>query len=455
MAKQANKEFWSSRAGFILATIGSAIGLGSIWKFPYEVGTNGGGTFVFFYLLGLALVVFPLMLVEFSVGRRGHADAVQSIAVTAAEFGVSRHWRLIGAAGIITSFLILSFYSVIGGWALAYAVDILRGGLTGATLGDVQGRFNSLLAAPLRMTAYHAAFMTMTAYIVGRGVAGGIESACKILMPALMVLITVLALYATIEGDVQAALRFLFAIRLERATAKAALEALGLGFFSIGVGLTIMITYAAYAGKEIDLREVAIATIVGDTAVSFLSGVAVFPIVFAEKLDPGSGPGLVFVTLPLAFPHLPFGTAAAIAFFVLLEIAALASAVALLEMAVAPLCGLGWSRVFATIVSAAGCWTLGLASVVSFNLWSDWFPLAAISAFQKATVFDLLDHLTSNMLLPACGFALAVFGGWVVPTRLFAEELHLGPRGIAIVRTLLRFIVPTAITAATVASLQF
>jgi NSS family neurotransmitter:Na+ symporter len=452
MAEPTKHEFWSSRVGFILATIGSAIGLGSIWKFPYEVGTNGGGTFVLFYLLGLALIVFPLMLVEFAVGRRGRADAVRSIAATADEFGISRHWRLIGAAGIVTSFLILSFYSVIGGWALAYAVDTLREGLTGAKAQDVRAQFNSFLAAPLRMTSYHAVFMCLTAYIVGRGVAGGIEAACKILMPALMVLITVLALYATIEGDVQAALKFLFAIRLDRSTASAALEALGLGFFSIGVGLAIMITYAAYAGNEINMREVAVATIVGDTAVSLVSGLAVFPIVFAENLDPASGPGLVFVTLPLAFAHLPFGTAAAMAFFVLLEIAALASAVALLEMAVAPLCGLGWSRPFATMVSALGCWSLGLASVLSFNLWNDWFPFASISAFQRATVFDLLDHLTSNMLLPACGFALAIFGGWVVPARLFAEELQLSPLGIAIIRVLLRFVAPSAIAAVTLAS---
>lgn len=453
MSNQAKQEFWSSRVGFILATIGSAIGLGSIWKFPYEVGTNGGGTFVLFYLLSLVLVVFPLMLVEFSVGRRGRADAVRSITVTAEQFGSTRHWRLVGAAGILTSFIILSFYSVIGGWALAYAVDTAWEGLA-RTAGEVKGRFNSLLSSPLRMTAYHAAFMGLTAFIIGRGIAGGIEIACRILMPALMVLITILGFYALIEGDVRTGLGFLFAIRVEHSTAKAALEALGLGFFSIGVGLAVMITYAAHAEDKIDLWEVAIATILGDTVVSFMAGLAVFPIVFAEKLDPAGGPGLVFVTLPMGLAHLPFGTLAATAFFILLVIAALASAVALLEIAVAPLQGLGWTRPFATATSAITCWALGLASVLSFNVWADWFPLASIPAFQKSTIFDLLDYLTSNMLLPACGFALAIFGGWALPARLFANQLHLGPIGVAILRALLRYVAPAVIAAAAFASVR-
>ncbi len=452
---QTKREFWSGRVGFVLATIGSAIGLGSIWKFPYEVGTNGGGAFVLFYLMGLAAVVFPLMLLEFAIGRRGGADAIGSIARVAQESTASPWWRLIGALGVLTAFLILSFYSVIGGWALAYTVETARVGLAGAAAGAVQGRFDALLASPLRMTAYHALFMGIVAFIVARGVTRGIEDACKIMMPVLVVLLAVLAVYAAVKGDMAAALRYLFVVDPRRITATVALEALGLGFFSIGVGLATMVTYASYAGHDIDLREVAIATIVGDTAVSCLSGLAVFPVVFAEKLDPASGPGLIFVTLPLAFARLPFGTLAAGAFFVLLGLAGIASAISLLEMPVAFLTRqTEWSRPRAAVAAAAACWLLGLASVLSFNRWAGWFPLASVPAFAKATVFDLMDQLTSNALLPAGGFALALFGGWAVPPRLLAEELALGRTATAIVRALLRYVVPLGIAAATLASLR-
>ena len=449
------REFWSGRIGFILATTGSAIGLGSIWKFPYEVGTNGGGGFVLCYLAGLAAIVFPLMLCEFAIGRRGGADAMDSIARVAAASGAGSGWKLIGAVGVLTAFLILSFYSVIGGWTLAYTVETVRDGLAGDTASAVQGRFDALLAAPLRMTAYHAVFIGLTAYIVARGVARGIEDACKIMMPVLVVLLTVLALYAAAKGDLKAALRFLFVVDMQHMTATVALEALGLGFFSIGVGLAVMVTYAGYAARDIDLRQVAIATILGDTAVSLLAGLAVFPVVFAERLDPASGPGLIFVTLPLAFARLPFGMLAAAGFFVLLALAALASAISLLEMPVSMLARKArWPRPLATAVAAAACWAFGLVSVLSFNRWAGWFPLASVPGFAKATVFELLDQLTSNALLPAGGLALALFGGWVVPRQLLADELRLGPGATAFVRALLRYMAPLGIVAATFVSLR-
>lgn len=448
------REYWSSRIGFVLATIGSAVGLGSIWKFPYEVGANGGGAFVLFYLVGLALVVLPLMVVEFAVGRRGKSDASGSIAAVARMAGASEHWSQIGLLGIVTAFLVLSFYSVIGGWAVAYAVETIRTGLAGTDAGAAQTRFDSLLASPFRMTAYHAAFMAVTAWVVGRGIVNGIETAAKILMPVLMALIVLLALYSMIEGDVGATIRFLFALDTRHMTAKVALEALGLGFFSIGVGLAVMITYAAHAGADINLRQVAIVTILGDTAISFAAGLAVFPIVFANQLDPSSGPGLLFVTLPLAFSHMPFGVLAATAFFLLLVVAALASAMSMLEMPVAFLHRrLAWRRPTAVCVCALGCWLIGIATVLSFNVWAQWFPLAFLPGFGRATMFDILDHLTSNLLLPICGLALAVFGGWVLPKKFLADELRLRPRTATSLRVVLRYVAAPAILAAGLAPL--
>jgi NSS family neurotransmitter:Na+ symporter len=442
---------WSSRAGFIFAAMGSAIGLGSIWKFPYEVGTNGGGGFVVFYLLGLGLIVFPLMLVEFAIGRRGRSHAVGSIAVVARASGASRRWAAIGLVGVTGAVVILSFYSVIGGWALAYVVDTIRDGLPAAGAPAVQARFDALLASPLRMTVYHTLFMAGTALVVTRGISGGIERASLYLMPILIALVVGLAVYASIQGDAAAALRFLFAFDTSSLSPRTALEALGLGFFSIGVGLAVMVTYAAYAGPEFDLRTVAIVTLLSDTAISFLAGMAVFPVVFAEGLDPASGPGLMFVTLPLAFTRIPLGAVAAFAFFLLLSLAALASAMSLLEMPVALLHRwLGWSRRRATLAAGFLCWALGLASVLSFNAWADWRPLASLPGLTTLTVFDSLDHVASNVLLPLGGLGLALFGGWVVPPAVLAAELRLDPTTGRAVVVLLRYVAPAGIVAVSV-----
>ncbi len=450
-----NREFWSSRTGFVLSNLGAAIGLGSIWKFPYEVGTNGGGVFILFYVLALGLLVFPLMLVEFAVGRRGHSDAVGSVRAVAAESGASQSWQVIGVIGIVTSFLVLSFYSVIGGWSLNYVLETVLLGLPSPAASEAHARFDAMLASPWSMAGYHALFMTLTALIVGRGIANGIESACKILMPLLIVLIIVVAVYAISHGDLDSTVHFLFGIDPGSVRPKVALEALGLSFFSIGVGFAIMITYAGHAEARIDLRQVALVTVLCDTTVSFLAGFAVFPVVFAEKLDPASGPGLIFVTLPLAFSKLPFGTVAAVMFFLLVAVAAIASAISMLELPVSFLeQRLAFSRASATVIAAFTCAVIGLLSVLSFNVWADWYPLALIG-LTNARVFDLMDQLTSNILLPIGSFAIAIFGGWIISSSLLANELRLSVLGAALARVLLRYFVPLAIVIASVAAVRF
>lgn len=441
-------EHWSGRLGFILATVGSAVGLGSIWKFPYEVGANGGGVFVLFYLAGVVLIVVPLLLVEFAIGRRGRGDAAASIRNVALAHGASPLWSLVGWIGVVSSFLILSFYAVIGGWAIAYAVEALRPELMPAA-ETAQMRFDSLMAAPLRMALYQALFLGISAFIVARGVARGIEFAAKVLMPVLAALIVVLAIYSIAEGDAVRTFYFMFAFDVGKLTPRVALEALGLGFFSIGVGLGVMIVYAAYAGNDIDLGEVVIATIIGDTAISLVAGFAVFPIVFAEGLDPSSGPGLMFVTLPLAFGHMPFGAVASTAFFLLLAIAGLTSAISLLEMPVALLMRQGqWSRAFATAVATVACFVLGVGTVLSFNLWRDVHPLAAVPGLDAATIYDVLDYLTSNLLLPIGGLSLAILAGWALPETFLAKELAIPHAKAIVLRMLLRYVVPVGIVTA-------
>jgi len=445
------RERWSGRLGFVLATIGSAVGLGSIWKFPYEVGANGGAPFVLCYLAGLALIVLPLMLAEFAIGRRGQGDAVASIEAVAAESRAHGPWALAGVLGILTAFLILSFYSVVAGWALAYALETALAGPPGSDAQAVQARFDALLASPGRMALYHTLFMALTCAIVARGVAGGIERASTVMMPVLAALIALLAIYSMAMGDARATLRFLFAPDLSQLSAKVALEALGLGFFSIGVGMAVMITYAAYAGRDIDLKQVAIASIAGDTAISFLAGFAIFPVVFANGLDPSAGPGLLFVTVPLAFARMPLGTLVSFTFFVLLVVAGLASAMSMLEMAVAWLRrAYGWSRARAALIAAAAAWAAGFATVLSFNWLAGWYPLSSIPAASKATLYDIIDYLTSNVMLPVGGLALAVFAGWVFPERLLRVELRLGDGQAALLRGALRYLAPAGIAAATV-----
>jgi neurotransmitter:Na+ symporter, NSS family len=445
---------WSSRSGFVLATIGSAIGIGSIWKFPYEVGANGGGCFVLVYVLGLALVVVPLMLAEFAIGRAGRADAATSIAaVVGAEHHNMTRWRYVGLLGALTAFLILSYYAVIGGWTLSYALDTTVNGLPGGDANAVQARFDNLLASPLRMAVFHALFLATVASVVLRGVQHGIERAMKVLMPVLLVLLVALAVYSMSTGDVRRTLRFLFVPDFDALTGRGVLEALGLGFFTIGVGLGLLITYAAYSPPGVSLTRAAVVSVGADTGVSILAGLAVFPVVFGNGLDPASGPGLVFVSLPLSFAAMPGGTIAAVAFFALLVIAALGSAISMLEGVVAVLDHLlGWHRGRSVVVATFACWAVGLATVLSFNRWADFHPLNSIGRYAEATVYDLLDDLTSNMLLPLGGLALAVFCGWVLTDRLLADQLELRGRALSGLRFVLRVVAPATILAASLAA---
>lgn len=442
---------WSSSLGFVLATIGSAIGLGSVWKFPYEAGANGGANFVVPYLLGLALIVMPLLLAEFVVGRTGRGDAVKSIETVAGRAGASRAWGLIGFLGILTGFLILSFYSVIGGWTLAYAFDAIVSGPSGATADLTQERFDALLASPGRVLAFHLLFLAMTAAVVAAGVERGIEAASRILMPCLFATVFFLACLSLFIGDWRAALAFLFGFDIDRIDPRAWLDALGLGFFSIGVGLGSMITYAAYVGEEIDLKRTAVLTMVGDTTVSLLAGLAIFPLVFRFGLDPAGGPGLMFVTLPLAFAQMPFGGAVGLAFYLLLSMSALASAISLLELSVAWLLARGWSRRASAMAAGSACALAGVPTILSFNLWSGWKPLSFIPAFAHATIFDLIDFLTSNVMLPAAGFGLSIFVGWAAPAATLGRELGLSGLALAILTALLRFGVPMMVGAVVIA----
>ncbi len=443
---------WSGRAAFILATMGSAIGLGSIWRFPYMVGANGGGAFLAVYLLGLAVIVLPVLLAEFVIGRRGRGNAVDAVRNVALAEGRSTAWAGLGAIGVVGGFLILSFYSVIGGWTMAYVPIAATGAYLGADAAGVQASFNALLASPARLIFWHTLFMAATVYVVARGVTAGIERAVTILMPLLFVILIGLSAYALIEGDGARAMSFMFTPDFGKITPRIALDALGLGFFSISVGMGAMITYAAYVGREVRLTQAAIVTIVGDTIASFLAGFAIFPIVFVNGLDPQGGPGLMFQTLPLAFMQLPGGRIVGAAFFVLLFVSALASAISLLEVTVA-FCEarLKLGRPVAAVVNGVAIWGLGLLTVFSFNSWSGWVPFPATG---EPAFFGVINFLTSNMMLPIGGILIALFAGAAMRRETVAEELGYSGVRLTMFRFLLRVVAPIAIAALLVISLM-
>ena len=444
----AQGERFASGMGFVLATIGSAVGLGSIWKFPYEVGENGGSGFLLFYLLGLVLVVFPLLLAEFLVGRRGRGDAAQSLRQVAHEARRSSAWRLIGFLGIAIAFLIMTYYAVIAGMTMAYVPHALTIGFAGADEAKSTTDYVTLSGAPWRLGFWQAAFLAVTVAVVARGIRKGVEVACTILMPLLALLMAALVLYGLIEGDVRTAFAFLFQPRWDAISPRAALDALGLGFFSIGVGMGAMITYAAYAGETFNLTRAAVATLAGDTAISLMAGLAIFPIVFAEGLDPAEGANLMFLTLPIAFGALPYGDLVGAAFFLLLFVAALSSAISLLEVVTAPLMRVTrMSRPKAALLVGAAMWLAGLPVMLSFNLWADVRPLAWLDGFGGLNLFDAVDGLTSNVMLPVCGLALSIFVGWMVPAPLYEAELGRTAWRLHALRLLLRWVVPAMIVA--------
>ncbi len=437
------KQSWSGRMAFFLATVGSAVGLGSIWKFPYMVGENGGGAFLLLYMVGLALAVLPLMIGEFVIGRAGQGSAVGSFVNVARKTGASRLWGLIGAWGVAAGVLILSFYSVFGGWTVGYAVDAIQGGAVAADGAAAGAAFGAFLSDAGHLTWLHAIFMGATALIVIGGVSGGLERALTVLMPVMFVILIGLVVYAAMSDGMAEAMDFLFNPDFSKVTWGTALEAVGLGFFSIGVGIGVMITYASYAGQEIGLGKMAVATIIADTVASLLAGLAIFPIVFAHGLDPAGGPGLMFVTLPVGFGQIGEGHLVAFGFFALLLVSALASAISIMELVVA------WvserfraPRWISTIAVAGLCFALGLATVWSFNVWAEVKPFAGLGILTDKSWFDGIDWITSNLMLPIGGIGVALFLGWTAAGKALDDQIGGNGTGLTILRWLLRIVVP-------------
>ncbi|MBY6192626.1 sodium-dependent transporter [Marinobacter hydrocarbonoclasticus] len=442
----AQRGLWSSRLAFILAATGSAVGLGNIWKFPYVTGENGGGAFVLVYLLCIAIIGIPIMMAEVMIGRRGGHSPVNSIKAIAQRDGLNPAWKLVGAVGILAGFLILSFYSVIGGWAISYVGTTASGQLSGQTADAVGAIFSGLLSNPGTLLLWHTVFMALVMLVVAKGVRSGLERAVSILMPALFVLLLIVVGYAMTTGHFGQAAAFLFQPDFSKLTTSGVLVALGHAFFTLSLGMAVMMAYGSYLPKKISIAKTSITVSVIDTGVALLAGLAIFPIVFANGLEPGAGPGLIFQTLPLAFGQMPMGSLFGTLFFVLLIFAAWTSGISLLEPIVEWLEEQkGMNRTVSTLAAGVVCWALGIASILSLNLWADFAPLGFIPMLEGKTIFDLLDFFTANILLPLGGLLVALMAGWVMSKPAMEKELALSPGAFSLWFVTVRFITPIAV----------
>ena len=439
---------WSSSFGFVLAAVGSAVGLGNIWKFPYMVGESGGSAFVIAYLFCIALVGFPILVAEWLIGRRGQKNPVNTFADVAASEGKSRNWGIIGASGILGGFLILSFYSVIGGWALNYVTKAGTGSFIGQDSASVATTFDAMLASAGTLTIWHTVFMAITALIVGVGVTKGIETTAKVLMPLLGVILFVIVGYNVINGGFGEAVAYLFTPDLSKLTGDVMLAALGHAFFTLSIGMGIMIAYGSYLGREVNLLKTARTVVILDTVIALAAGLAIFPIIFSNGLDPASGPGLIFVSLPIAFGSMGAGTIIGTLFFLLITFAAITSSISLLEPTVefleerTPM-----SRTVSTIVASTVIWLLGVAALLSFNLWSDF-------TIMGNGIFDALDKITSKFLLPLTGLAAIIFVGWQMDQRSIQQELGLSNGAWQLWQIVAKFVAPIAVLVVFVTSLM-
>ncbi len=468
--KKDNAEQWSSKAAFILAAIGSAVGLGNLWRFPYVAGENGGGAFVLFYLICVVLIGLPVLVAELYIGRRGGMSAVGSVVRIARAEGRSPLWSLQSWFGMIGAFIILTFYSVIAGWVLAYVVMIAgslitsigadglsgltAGAFAGQSQGEVEAKLGALLSDPVRMIIYHGVFMAITVFIVTKGVKGGIEAAVTILMPAFFIMLMILVGFAVISGDAARGADFLFGFRFEDTLAEDGTvlsrgflhglkdgsvisAALGQAFFSIGLGSALMMTYGAYMSKDQDIARSARLVAFSDTGVGILAGVAIFPIVFAVGLNPSAGPTLMFQTLPAAFQGMPAGALFGLIFFVLAFFAAITSSIALLEASTS------WfeeqqegrQRTSIAITLGGVAFLIGVANalsqvpatnaegeVVRDLFFNTWMPADGIALFSGMVLLDFLSAMT-DLVLPIAGFITALFAGWVVSESVSREEI--------------------------------
>ena len=431
---------WSSRLAFILAASGSAIGLGNIWKFPYLAGEYGGGAFVLVYLLCVAAIGLPIMIAETMLGRRGRQSPINTMLTLAEEAKANPNWHFAGWLGVIAGFLILSYYSVIAGWAMAYILKVNSALFEHITAEAANRFFNDFKSTPEYLCIWHSLFMLATMIIVSHGISSGLERTTRYMMPALLIMLILLDLYAMNSGGFGQGFTFLFNPDFGKLSGEGVLAAMGQAFFSLGLGMGSIMVYGSYLPNHVSVTRSSAIVAGADTAVALMAGLAIFPIVFANGLEPTMGPGLIFQTLPIAFGQMPAGWLFGMLFFILVFFAAITSSIALIEPAVAYLSeNRRMSRQKASLYCGLACWLIGLGTALSFNVWSE------VKWFDK-TIFELIDFLTANLMLPIGGVLVAIFAGWIIRRDISQSELEMGEGpGFNLWWNLVRYVAPLGV----------
>ncbi|QPJ64327.1 MAG: sodium-dependent transporter [Candidatus Nitrohelix vancouverensis] len=410
---------WSSRFTFILAATGSAIGLGNIWKFPYIAGENGGGAFVFVFLICVLVLGLPLIIAEVAIGRYGRQNPINSISNIVEENKSHPMWAVTGWLCLLSGFIIFSFYSVISGWVFSYGLQMGLGTFQNISPDDSIKIFNQFLSQPWTLLFWHSLFSLLTLLVVAKGVQTGIEKAVEILMPVLLILILTLLAYALSTGKFMEGLRFMFDFDFSKLTGESILIAMGQAFFTLSLASGAMMIYGSYLPRGISIPKACFMIAAADTAIAILAGLAIFPIVFAHGLEPASGPGLIFQTLPVAFGNMFGGQVFGALFFMLLLLAAFTSAISMIEATVAWLVeNHDMTRNKASLLGGLGAWLLGLGTLLSFNLWS------GKTLFGK-NFFENIDYLVTNIMMPLGGILIALFASWVMSKHSILNELGI------------------------------
>ena len=442
-APLSKRSHWGSRIGFILAAAGSAVGLGNIWKFPYVTGENGGGIFVLIYLACVLLVGLPVMIAEILIGRSTQDSPVGAFKSLA---GARSPWVGMGWLSVLSAFVLLSFYSVVAGWSLHYTWLSISGQLAGLGPDNVASVFGNLHASAGANLFWHLIFMGLTVAVVFGGVSKGVERWSRILMPALLIMMLVLLVNSLTLDGFGKAFSFLFGFHQDKFTAAGALEALGQAFFSLSLGMGAMLTYGSYLRRQDDVVGASVTISALDTCIALVASLMLFPIIFSHGMEPAAGPGLVFISVPIALSQMPGTTFLATVFFALLVFAALTSAISMLEVATSYFIDQrGWQRHRAAVTAGLAIAILGLPAALSGG--TRVFG-SGMEALVGMSWFDSLDYLVTNWMLPLGGLGMALFTAWRMDQRLRQEEFLSGSRLRTFYRGwlfLLKYPVPVAI----------
>jgi len=430
---------WLGRWGFVLAATGSAVGLGNIWKFPYITGEFGGGAFVLVYLACILAVGIPVMMTEIAFGRRGRGSPVDAVRRVVRESGGGSAWSLLGWMAMLCGFMILCFYAVVAGWSFSYLWKMLTGAFAGATGDDMVGIFMANNANPLNLGFWSTLVVVVTMLIVGKGVQAGIERSVSWMMPGMVVMLAILILYGAFSGGFGEAWRFLFSFNAGSLSSEGMLAALGHAFFTLSLASGAILTYGSYLPARASISRTTLSVAAADTLVALMAGLAIFPIIFANGMSPGEGPGLIFMSLPLAFQAMPLGTLFGILFFVMLSMAALTSSISMVEATVSWLTdNKGVSRRTAAWGTGIVLWVVSTLAMLSFNVAADW-------TLAGRHFFDWLDYLTSRWMMPLGGLGVALLAGFVLKSELMRDELGLSPRWYALWLFAVRYLAPLGI----------